>query len=243
MQNEKVIAYASRQLKPYEQNYPTHDLELAAVIFALKIWRHYLYGEACDVYTDHKSLKYIFTQKELNLRQRRWMELLKDYDLNLHYHPGKANVVADALSRKSSSELAFILTSQPRIQRDLEKLEIGLRVQQSDGHVAALILQPTLIDRIKSSQKEDLDLQRIKEAVKSGVQNEFAVMEDGALRFDARLCVPNVEELRAEILREAHYSPYTVHPGGTKMYRDLRENFWWKRMKREIAQYVAKCLV
>ncbi|XP_035841368.1 uncharacterized protein LOC118488233, partial [Helianthus annuus] len=94
MQHGKVIAYASRQLKPYEVNYPTHDLELAAVVFALKIWRHYLYGERCDIFTDHKSLKYIFTQKELNMRQRRWLELLKDYDANIQYHPGKANVAA-----------------------------------------------------------------------------------------------------------------------------------------------------
>jgi hypothetical protein len=99
MQEGKVISYASRKLKTHEQNYPTHDLELAAVVFALKLWRHYLYGEACDIFTDHKSLKYIFTQKELNMRQRRWLELIKDYDLTIQYHPGKANVVADALSR------------------------------------------------------------------------------------------------------------------------------------------------
>ena len=90
MQNGKVIAYASRQLKEYEKNYPTHDLELAAVIFALKIWRHYLYGEHCKIYTDHKSLKYLFTHKGLNLRQRRWLELLSDYDCAINYHPGKA---------------------------------------------------------------------------------------------------------------------------------------------------------
>ncbi len=82
-------------------NYPTHDLELVAVVFALKIWRHYLYGAKCELYTDHKSLKYIFTQKDLNMRQRRWLELIKDYDLEINYHPGKANVVADALSRKA----------------------------------------------------------------------------------------------------------------------------------------------
>ena len=87
--DDKVIDYASRQLKKHEQNYPTHDLELATVVLALKIWRHYLYGEACDIFTDHKSLKYIFTQKDLNLRQRRWLELIKDYDLTIQYHPGK----------------------------------------------------------------------------------------------------------------------------------------------------------
>ena len=100
MQHGKVIAYASRQIKIHEKNYPTHDLELAAVVFALKIWRHYLYGERCEIFTDHKSLKYLFSQKELNMRQRRWLELMKDYDLDIQYHPGKANVVADALSRK-----------------------------------------------------------------------------------------------------------------------------------------------
>ena len=102
MQNGKVIAYASRQLKEYEKNYPTNDLELAAVVFALKIWRHYLYGERCEIFTDHKSLKYFFTQKELNMRQRRWLELVKDYDCVINYHPDKANVVADALSQKST---------------------------------------------------------------------------------------------------------------------------------------------
>ena len=97
-QNEKLIANGSRQLKPYEKNYPSHDLELAAVIFALKSWRHYLYGIHCKIYTNHKSLKYIFTQKEINIRQRRWLELFVDYDMEINYHPRKANVVADALS-------------------------------------------------------------------------------------------------------------------------------------------------
>ncbi|GJT55617.1 putative reverse transcriptase domain-containing protein [Tanacetum coccineum] len=119
MQHGKVIAYASRQLKPYEVNYPTHDLELAAVVFALKIWRHYMYGEACDIFTDHKSLKYIFTQRELNMRQRRWLELLKDYDTNIQYHPGKANVVADALSRKSGMIACF---DSIILRRDLLRL-------------------------------------------------------------------------------------------------------------------------
>ena len=101
MQGGRVIAYASRQLKEHENRYPTHDLELAAVVHALKIWRHCLIGNKCDIYTDHKSLKYFCTQEDLNMRQRRWLELIKDYDLEIHYHLGKANVVADALSRKS----------------------------------------------------------------------------------------------------------------------------------------------
>ena len=105
MQDGKVVAYASRQLKAHEQNYLTHDLELDVVVFALKIWRHYLYGEKCKIYTDHKTLKYLLAQKELNLRQRRWLELFKDYDCIIDYHPKKANVVADALSRKAMTAL------------------------------------------------------------------------------------------------------------------------------------------
>ena len=101
MQERRVVAYASRQLKNHEKNYLTHDLELAVVVFALKIWRHYLYGAQFQVFSDYKSLKYLFDQKELNMRQRRWMEFLKDFDFELLYHPGKANVVADALSRKA----------------------------------------------------------------------------------------------------------------------------------------------
>jgi hypothetical protein len=100
MQENRVIAYASRALRPHEKNYPTHDLELAVVVHALKIWRHYLMGACCNIYIDHKSLKYIFTQADLNMRQRRWLELIKYYDPEVHYHPGKGNVVADALSRK-----------------------------------------------------------------------------------------------------------------------------------------------
>jgi ribonuclease HI len=98
-QEGKVVAYASRQLKKHEQNYPTHDLELAAVVHALKIWRHLRLGNKCKLFTDHKSLKYFFTQKELNMRQRRWLELIKDYDVEITYHPGKANIVANARRR------------------------------------------------------------------------------------------------------------------------------------------------
>ena len=106
MQHDRVIDYASRQLKKHEVNYPMHDLELAVVVFALRIWQHYLYGVPCRIFTDHKSLQYLFSQKDLNMRQRRWIELIKDYDCTTEYHSGKANVVVDVLSRKPSSSLA-----------------------------------------------------------------------------------------------------------------------------------------
>ena len=108
MQHENVIAYASRQLKKHEQNYLTHDLELAAVVFALQIWRHYLYGVPCRFFTNHKSLQYLLTQRELNMRQTRWVELIKDYECTIEYHPGKANVVADAFSRKSTGSISHL---------------------------------------------------------------------------------------------------------------------------------------
>ncbi|KAL0536907.1 hypothetical protein IC582_025870 [Cucumis melo] len=123
----KVVAYASCQLKSHEQNYLTHDLELAVMVFALKIWRHYLYGEKIQIFTDHKSLKYFFTQKELNMRQRRWLELVKDYDCEILYHLGKANVVADALSR-NVSHLAALVTRQAPLHRDFERDEIAVSV-------------------------------------------------------------------------------------------------------------------
>jgi hypothetical protein len=124
MQDNRVIAYASRALRPHERNYPTHDLELAAVVHALKIWRHYLMGAHCNIYTDHKSLKYIFTQVDLNMRQRRWLELIKDYDLEVHYHPGKANVVADALSRKAQCNCVNMDAKITTLCDELCKLKI-----------------------------------------------------------------------------------------------------------------------
>jgi hypothetical protein len=243
MQHGRVVAYASRQLKPYEQNYPTHDMELAAVVFALKIWRHYLYGVQCEIFTDHKSLKYIFTQKELNMRQRRWLELIKDYDLTIKYHPGKANVVSDALSRKSTGNLAAMLTTQRHILENLRKLRIEVRLHEPGAKLTNLRVQPTLVERIKVAQAGDLQLQKMKLMVESGAPSEFCIHEDGSLRFGNRLCVPNDPNLKEEILSEAHNTGYTVHPGGTKMYRDLRRTFWWNNMKREIAGYVARCLV
>ncbi|XP_070011776.1 uncharacterized protein [Nicotiana sylvestris] len=130
MQHGKVIAYASRQLRKHEYNYPTHDIELAAVIFSLKIWRHYLYGVHVDLYTDHKSLQYIFKQKDLNLRQRRWLELLKDYDVDILYHQGKANMVADALSRKSMGSLKHVEVGKLEMTKEIYRLA-NLRLPNS----------------------------------------------------------------------------------------------------------------
>ena len=145
MQDGKVVAYASRQLKPHEQNYPTHDLELEEVVFALKIWRHYLYGEKCRIFTDHKSLKYLLTQKELNLRQRRWLELFKDYDRIIDYHPRKANMVADVLSRKQ-----FMLSLK----------HCAWRFTYNGALLAQLRIMPDLKHMIIDTQKNDVKLQQ-----------------------------------------------------------------------------------
>jgi len=159
IQDGKVVAYASRQLKVHERNYPTHDLELAAVVHALKIWRHYLIGNKCEIYTDHKSLKYIFTQSELNLRQRRWLELIKDYNLDLQYHPGKANVVADALSRKAHYNVVRQKPHQPELAQELRHLNLHIVKQ---GTVNTLVVLPNLEEQIGQAQKEDSYLTTMK---------------------------------------------------------------------------------
>jgi hypothetical protein len=126
MQEGRVIAYSSRQLRRHDEHYPTHDLELAVVVHALKIWCHYLLGNVCHMYTDHKSLKYIFTQSELNMRQRRWRELIKDYDLEIHYHLGKPNVVADALSRKAFCHCLTVGLPDTTLCKEMERLNLEI---------------------------------------------------------------------------------------------------------------------
>jgi hypothetical protein len=207
MQEEKVVAYASRQLRNHELNYPTHDLELAAVVHALKIWRRCLIGHKCDIYTDHKSLKYIFTQSELNLRQRRWLELIKDYDLEVHYHPGKANVVADALSRKryaNGLQLTFIPVE---LRAEIEYLNLGLV-----NNVVELAIEHTLEQDIRKDQLEDEKLKEIAEHVVDGKALGFMLDENGTLWFGKRIYVPEVKAIRDTILREAHDSAYSIHP-------------------------------
>nr|KYP70150.1 Retrotransposable element Tf2 [Cajanus cajan] len=241
MQNGRVVAYASRQLKTHERNYPTHDLELAAVVFALKIWRHYLYGARFNVFSDHKSLKYLFDQKELNMRHRRWMEFLKDYDFQLMYHPGKANVVADALSRKSIHMSSMML-------RELELVEefrdLNLCVELAQDHIScgAVTITNKFLRQVGLKQLHDEELVRLLGFLGTEKAAGFELGEDGILRFRGRICLPQDAELRRVVLEEGHKSRLSIHPGMTKMYQDLKKDFWWSGMKREIAEYVATCL-
>jgi hypothetical protein len=175
-------------------------LELAVVVHALKILRHYIIDKRCEVYLDHKSLKYIFTHSDLNLRQRRWLELIKDYDLGINYHPSKANVVADSLRRRSLVNMLATRELLPEFCKDFEKLNLGW---VSSTEVITMEVDSTLEQDIRKCQLEDAKIQEIKEL----------------------------------ILREVHDSAYSIHPGSTKMYHDLKSRYWWYGMKRVVAEY------
>jgi hypothetical protein len=240
MQNNRVIAYASRALRNHEQNYPTHDLELAVVIHALKIWRHHLMGAKCNIYSDHKRLKYIFTQADLSMRQRCWLELIKDYDLEVHYHLGKANVVADALSHKAHCHCLSIEIFSETLCYQMRKLNLEIIPQ---GSLNLLSIESTLHDKIIISQLYDEGIKIIKLKLSQGEAKYkcFHTDHQGVLWFNNRIVVAKDHQLHKQILDEAHLSKFSIHPGSTKMYQDLRQNFWWTRMKREIAKYVSEC--
>jgi hypothetical protein len=201
----------------HETKYPTHDLELATVVFALKIWRHYLYGTKCTIYTDHKSLKYFFEQKELNMRQWRWLELINYYDCDILYHPGKANVVADALSRKERPKPITVRACQ-------------------------IIVTPDIMRRIKEDQEEAMKERNLKN---ERMLNQLLFLEENEhgvkIRY-GRMWIPRYGNLKSKILDEAHKSRYSAHPRATKMFQDLKKEYWWPNMKFDITKYVNKCL-
>nr|GEX18956.1 putative reverse transcriptase domain-containing protein [Tanacetum cinerariifolium] len=217
MQKAKVIAYAYRQLKVHEKNYTTHDLELRVVVFSLNMWRHYLYGTKCIVFTDHKSLQHILDQKELNMRQRRWLEFLSDYDYEIRYHTGKANVVTDALSRKERVKLL-------RVRALIMTIDISLPSQIMNAQTEAR--------KEKNYATEDL----------CGMSKKLEPRADGTLCLRNRSWIPCFGHLRALIMHESHKSKYSIHPGSEKMYHDLNKLYWWLNIKVDIATYFRKCL-
>jgi ribonuclease HI len=227
MQDGQVVLYASRQLRKHEENYPTHDFELVAVVHALKIWRHYLISHRCEIYSDHKSLKYIFTRTDLNQRQRGWLELIKEYDITINYHPGKANVVADTLSHKKYCNATLARRMRPKLRQEIRYLNLVIVNEAT----IVVEVEPMLEAEIKKAQLEDEKLKEIRQLIKENKTSDFTEDGNGTLWLGKHICVPNMKPIRELILQGAHDSAYSIHPGSTKMYKDLKNRYWWYGMK------------
>jgi len=199
MQDNKVVAYASRQLRIHERNYPTRDLELTAVVFVLKIWRHYLYGSRFEVFSDHKSLKYLFDQKELNMRQGRWLKLLKDYDFGLNYHPGKANVIADALSRKTLHMSAMMVKEFELLEQFID-LSLVCELSPQSVKLGMLKIKSEFLNNIKEAQKADVKFVDLLIDSNQTEDGDFKVDDQEVLRFRGRICIPDNDEMKKMIL-------------------------------------------
>nr|GEW82181.1 putative reverse transcriptase domain-containing protein [Tanacetum cinerariifolium] len=226
MQREKVIAYGSRQLKVHEKNYTTHDLELGAVVFALKIWRQYLYGTRCTVFTDYKSLQHILDQKELNMRQHHWLELLSDYDCKIRYHQGKTNVVADTLSRKERIKPLWVHALVMTIGLDLPRQILEAQTEARK------------LENLKSEDVGGMLIENSKD-LENPRKEKLEPRADGTLCLNNRSWLPCYGELRTLIMHDSHKSKYFVHPGSDKMYQDMRLLYWWPNIKADIATYKA----
>ncbi|GJV61363.1 putative reverse transcriptase domain-containing protein, partial [Tanacetum coccineum] len=229
MQREKVIAYASCQLNIHEKNYMTHDLELGAIVFSLKLWKHYLYQTKCTVFTDHKSLQHILNQKELNMRQRYWLELLSDYDCEIRYHLVNANVVAEALSRKER---------EPQLRVRALVMTIGLNLPKKN------LDAQTEAQKLENIKKEDVG-GMLHENSKDSEKLRTEKLEphaDGTLCLNGRSWLPCYGDLRTVIMHESHKLKYSIHPGSEKMYQDMKKLYWWPNMKANITTYIRKCL-
>jgi len=174
------------------------------------------------------------------MRQKRWLELFKDYDIEVHYHPGKANVVADTLSRKSHCHCAEAELFSETLCNEMRKLNLEIGPQGSLNHIA---MEYTLQESIILAQLHDEGVKIIKQKLAQGEEKYkcFHTDHKGVLWFDNRIVVPKNHQLRRQILDEAHLSKFSIHPGSTKMYQDLRQNYWWTRMRRKIAKYVSEC--
>nr|GEX05499.1 putative reverse transcriptase domain-containing protein [Tanacetum cinerariifolium] len=205
IQREKVIAYGSRQLNIHEKNYTNHDLELGAVVFALKIWWHYLYRTKCTVFTDHKRLQHILDQKELNMRQRRWLELLSDYDCEIRYHLGKANVVADALSQKEQIKPLRVRVLVMTIGLDLPRQILKAQTEAMNP------------ENLKSKDVGGMLIENSKDPEKPR-KEKLEPRADETLCLNNRSWLPCYGKLRTLIMHESHKSKYFVHPGFAKMY-------------------------